>query len=57
MTEIPAPPPGYEVLEVEGDPDEMNLDDLRFRAPDGTIVTAAEVYGDESESEDDDSDA
>ena len=43
MTTIPAPPPGFEILEVEGDPDVLRLDDLRFRSPAGDIVTWAEL--------------
>jgi hypothetical protein len=43
MTEIPIPPQGYEVLEVEGDPDELKIDDLKFEGPGGEVLTYAEM--------------
>lgn len=44
MTSIPAPPPGFTVLPVPGDPPgPADPAALRYRGPDGTVYSAAEV--------------
>lgn len=42
MTLISEPPEGYELLPSEGD-EAVVPEDVRFRAPDGEIVTLAEL--------------
>lgn len=43
MTQYPAPPEGFEVVENEDDQGIANEENLRFRAPDGTVFTVAEM--------------
>lgn len=43
MTQVLTPPPDWEILEVEGDPDFIDPSELRFQGPNGEVLTLDEM--------------
>lgn len=51
MTQFEPPPPGYEVVESDDDA-ALTPETLRLRAPDGSIVTYAELMRSRTDTDD-----